>query len=111
MEIQITSRHKKASTQLQEAIMAELGKLEKYNDKITTCHVVLDTERDSKVVEITVQTMHHTLVSKTKSDNVGKALDEAVEKIERQIKKINEKIKDHKGTGAKELKEHGAKEE
>ena len=51
MEIRITSRHGKSSQALQETITAELSKMEKYFDKITSCHVVLDSERIDKVVE------------------------------------------------------------
>ena len=53
MEIQITSRHSKASQSLQETITAELEKLGKFFDKITSCHVILDSEHVEKVAEIT----------------------------------------------------------
>jgi putative sigma-54 modulation protein len=98
MEIQITSRHgNKASQTLQDTITAELQKLEKYYEKITTCHVILDSEHVDKTVEITMNTLGHQVVGNAKAENIGKAIDEAVEKVERQLKKINEKIKSHKG--------------
>lgn len=96
MEIQITSRHSKASQTLQETIIAELQKIEKYFEKITSCHVILDSEHVDKTVEITMNTMGHQVVATGKADNIGKAIDEALEKTERQLKKINEKIKNHK---------------
>lgn len=96
MEIQITSRHSKASQTLQDTIAAELEKMEKYYEKITSCHVVLDSEHVDKTVEITVNTQGHQLVSSAKADNIGKAIDEALSKTERQLKKLNEKIKNHK---------------
>ncbi len=96
MEIQITSRHNKASQALQETITAELSKMEKYFDKITSCHVVLDSERVDKVVEITMNTQGKQLVASAKADNLGKAIDDAMMKTERQLKKLNNKIKNHK---------------
>ncbi|NLG17549.1 MAG: ribosome-associated translation inhibitor RaiA [Fibrobacter sp.] len=96
MEIQITSRHNKASQALQETITAELSKMEKYFDKITSCHVVLDSERVDKVVEITMNTQGKQLVATAKADNLGKAIDDAMMKTERQLKKLNNKIKNHK---------------
>ena len=97
MEIQITSRHdNKASKTLQDTITSELERLEKYYDKITSCHVILDNEILEKKIEITMNTQGHQVVSVAKAENIGKAIDEAIEKTERQLKKINEKIKSHK---------------
>jgi putative sigma-54 modulation protein len=96
MEIQITSRHSKASASLQETITEELKKVGKYYDKISSCHVVLDSEGVEKVAEITMNTLGHQVVATSKAENIGKAFDEALEKTERQLKKLNAKIKDHK---------------
>ncbi|MFP4013903.1 MAG: ribosome hibernation-promoting factor, HPF/YfiA family [Chitinispirillaceae bacterium] len=96
MNIQITSRHAKASQNLQETITAELNKLQKFFDKITSCHVILDSEHVDKTVEITMNTLGHQVVGSAKAENVGKAIDEAVSKVERQLKKLNQKIKNHK---------------
>jgi len=98
MEIQITSRHgNKASQTLQETITAEMQKLEKYYEKITSCHVILDSEHVDKTVEITMNTQGHQIVGNAKAENIGKAIDASIEKVERQLKKLNEKIKNHKG--------------
>jgi len=97
MEIQITARHEaKASQDLQDTIAAEIGKLEKFYDKITSCHVILDKDGADKTVEITMSAQGHQVVGFAKAENVGKAIDEAVAKVERQLKKINEKVKSHK---------------
>jgi putative sigma-54 modulation protein len=97
MEIQITSRHSKASQELQDTITAEIGKLEKFYDKITSCHVVLDSESIDKTVEITMNALGQQVVASAKAENLGKAIDDAVAKVERQLKKLNEKAKSHKG--------------
>jgi ribosomal subunit interface protein len=96
MEIQITSRHSKASQTLQDTISAELQKMEKFSDKITSCHVVLDSEHVDKKVEITMNTRGHQVVAIAKADSLGKAIDDALMKTEKQLKKLNEKIKNHK---------------
>ncbi|MCL2219472.1 MAG: ribosome-associated translation inhibitor RaiA [Chitinispirillia bacterium] len=96
MEIQITSRHTKASQDLQETITAEVSKLEKFSDKITSCHVVLDAENLDKKVEITMHLQGHQVVGEAKADNLGKAIDDAIAKVGKQLKKLNEKEKSHK---------------
>jgi putative sigma-54 modulation protein len=96
MEIQITSRHSKASQSLQDTITEELQKLGKFFDKITSTHVVLDSEHVEKVAEITMNTFGHQVVATAKADNIGKAFYDALLKAERQLKKLNAKIKNHK---------------
>ncbi|NLW32436.1 MAG: ribosome-associated translation inhibitor RaiA [Fibrobacter sp.] len=96
MEIQITSRHNKASQTLQDNITAELKKMERFYDKITSCRVVLDSEHVDKIVEISMTTQGHQLIATAKADNLGKAIDSALAKTERQLKKLNQKIKSHK---------------
>lgn len=99
MEIQITSRHAKASQSLQDTITVELEKIGKYFDKIISAHVILDSEHDEKTAEITMHILGHQVVGNAKAENIGKAFDEALAKTERQLKKINEKIKNHKTSG------------
>ena len=96
MEIQITSRHHKASQTLQDTITSEINKMEKFSEKITSCHVILDSEHLVQKVEITMHAFGHQVVANAKDENIGKAFDSALEKVERQLKKINEKIKNHK---------------
>jgi putative sigma-54 modulation protein len=100
MEIQITSRHEKASQILQDTITAELEGLQKFYDRITSCHVIMDKERGKEIIEIVVHMAGHTVAANAKAENLGKAIDSAITKVERQLKKINEKIKSHKGKSA-----------
>ena len=65
-------------------------------DKITSAHVVLDSEHVDKTVEITMNTQGRQVVAFAKADSIGKAIDEALAKTERQLKKLNQKIKSHK---------------
>jgi putative sigma-54 modulation protein len=96
MNIQITSRHSKASSSLQDSLKEELERLERFYDKITHCHVILDQEHTDKIVEINMNILNNTVTAKAKADSVGKAIAESIEKIERQLKKFNSKIKSHK---------------
>jgi len=99
MEIKITSRQTvNASDSLRETITEELNKLEKFYDKITSCHVVLGSESMDKIktTEITMNIQGNQIAASAKAENIGKAIDEAIGKVERQLKKINEKAKEHK---------------
>ncbi len=109
MNIQITTRHAKVSKDSQEYLKEELVHLEKYYDKMTSCHVILDTEHINKTVDISITAQGKVINAKGKSDNLGKSVDMALQKAIRQLKKLNDKIKTHKST--KELKEYNTEEE
>ncbi len=96
MEIRITSRHSKAAQSLHDTMIADLNKLEKFSEKIGFCHVILDSEFIDQTVEITMHAFDREIVATGKAGNIGKAFDLALEKIERQLKKLNEKIKNYK---------------
>ena len=96
MNIQITCRHSKVSQDTQQYLKEELANLEKYYDRITSCHVILDIEHIDKIAEIILSVQGTTVNAKAKSDNLGKAVDTALQKITRQLKKFNQKLKNHK---------------
>jgi ribosomal subunit interface protein len=97
MEVQLTTRHTKASDNFKETIVAKLSKMEKFHEKITSCHVVLDSEHGAEnFAEIVISIQGGTVAAKANGENMGKAIDEALAKIERQLKKNNEKMKSHK---------------
>jgi len=102
MNIQITSRHSKVSQSTHDYLKAELQSLEKYYDKMTSCHVILDTEHITKTVEIIINVQGSTVSAKAKSDALGKSVDSALGKITRQLIKFNQKLKDHKNAPIKE---------
>ena len=102
MNIQITSRHSKVSQSTHDYLKAELQNLEKYYDRMTSSHVILDTEHINKIVEIIINVRGLTVSAKAKSDTLGKSVDIALGKITRQLKKLNQKLKDHKKAPIKE---------
>ena len=50
-----------------------------------------------EILEVVLAIAGHTINATGKAGNIGKAIDEALMKVERQLAKINGKIKDHKG--------------
>jgi ribosomal subunit interface protein len=96
MQITLVSRRSKASESLKEAITDDLQKLTRYSEKISSCHVVLDTEKLLDIVEISMHAFDREIAASGKAENIGKAFDSALDKIERQLIKLNRKIKSHK---------------
>ena len=97
MDVQITTRHTKTSPDLQQRIQDEVDKLETMYQKVTSCHVILDADGADQTAEFVMNAQSHTITAKSKAATIGKAVDEGIVKIERQLKKISEKVKAHHG--------------
>ena len=104
MDITITARHFNASAGLQERVQEEIEKLGKFYPNITGVSVVLDHEVELKRrCDITVNIVGATVVASADEENMGKAIDTALERVKVQLKKQNEKQKDHKAQPVSEV--------
>ena len=98
MKIQITARHFHASAQLHQNLKESLERLERFNDSITGAHVILDAEKSGvRRAEVIVKILDKSLCAHDQDDSMGKAIEGMLDKLERQLKKENEKLKLHKG--------------
>ena len=91
MNIEITSRHFTASEQLKELVNEKVKKIERFNNVIISCYVILTKEHNSENVEIIVHAKGHDFISSENEDIFERSLTNAVDKISTQIKKRNEK--------------------
>jgi len=97
MHIQITARHFKTHDSIREHITNELEKLEKFFDGIIGCEVVLFFERPQnsrKHCEMTMKVRGEKLFAAADSDDFLKSVDMSVEKLERQLKKYKDKLRE-----------------
>ncbi len=103
MEINVTFRHSEPSPALKEHILSKIGKFAKYFIKPTMAHVTLNVEGSRHIAEISFSENHAIFNAHESSHDMYASVDEALNKIERQLKKYKEKIKDHHKTPLKEL--------
>jgi putative sigma-54 modulation protein len=101
MNIQITTRHEShISDETRAFIEAEVEHLGQFYDKISSAHMICDREEHKAGQEDTVELIlgveGNNLSAKATEENLGKAIDAVMEKMTRQLKKKNEKIKAHK---------------
>ena len=88
MQVDITARHFTPSVQLKEMVYEKLKKIEKFNNDILSCRVVLTKEANCEDVEIVVNGKGNHFVANENSDNFEKSLISALDKITIQVKKI-----------------------
>ncbi len=95
MRITFTARHFKAPDSLKEFAETKVHKLKKYYDGIIDCDITLVHEKLIHVADISVKVYGQHLRAVEKSDDIFKSIDNAVEKLERQVKKYKQKLRAH----------------
>ncbi len=103
MEINVTFRHSQPSDSVREHIFEKIQKLSKYFIKPTIAHVTLNTEGARHTAEISLSENHATFNAHDTTHDLYSSVDSALNKIEVQLKKYKEKIKDHHKPGLKHL--------
>jgi putative sigma-54 modulation protein len=93
MQIGVTFRHREAEEGIKEYTKDKVGKLEKYLGNPQEVHVVLSAEKFRQTAEITVVADGMTLNSQGRDTDLYTAIDQMVEKMERQIRERQKKSK------------------
>ena len=101
MKISVTFRNTDGEEWFKDYVEEKLGKLKKYIDRPVEVRVVLSVEKFRNVAEINLMDNGMNVNTREEAKEMALAIDEAVEKIERQLKKHREKMRVHKGAGAK----------
>ena len=91
MQITFTARHFKASESVKEYAENEIQRLQKFFDRIVDCDIILVKERNNLIADISLNVSNGVLAVKESSDDFYKSIDQAVNKLERQIKKFKGK--------------------
>jgi putative sigma-54 modulation protein len=98
MQIKVSARHGHLSPASQSKITAKVSRLKRYFDRITSLNVTVDLENSAlPAVEIVASAEHfHDMVSHEHSGQLWRSVDGAVQKLEQQLRKHKEKVRDHK---------------
>ncbi len=96
MKVNITSRNFKANESVRKHIKERLEDLTKYNDQILFADVVLLTDKppkEEKHCELKIKLKDRIITSKESSNDLTKAIDLAIGKVEIQLYRYMDKIK------------------
>ena len=96
MRISVTFRNKEGENWHREYIDEKLNKLKKYVDNPVEARVVLSVEKFRNVAEVNLMANGLNVNAKEEAKDMHLAIDDAIEKIERQLKKRKEKIRTKK---------------
>jgi len=97
LNIRITGRTGDVTAGMKAKAAAKVEKLSRFYDRITWVDVILGVTRERKSVEMSAGLNRgQTVIAKTESDDMFTAIDMAVDKITRQLRKHKEKLRDHR---------------
>jgi len=101
MQYSVTFRHMEASETLKEYSHDKLLRLEKYLDAVIDAEVVMTVEKFRHKAEVLISSDGLKIKAEEETEDMYSAIDMVVDKLEKQIKRHREKLKDHKSGSAK----------
>lgn len=113
MQINISTRHGHLSEATRAKITAKLEKLSRLFERLTAIELTVDLEHaEDPEVDLKVSAEHkHDFVATDRSGNLMASLDNAVHKLEQQLRKYKEKVLDRHRTGGNRQVESAAEPE
>ena len=96
MDIRFLGKNMTVTEGMKQHLHDKLGKFEKYAPRLVEAHVVLKKERYLNEAEITLLAKNFRAYGDGASkDNIFAAIDQAYTRVEKQLKKFREKVKNH----------------
>lgn len=96
MDATFTFRNLEATDGLRGHTLQKLGKLDKYLIKPITTHVILALEHLQHCAEVTLVDNGIQYIGHAKSNDMYASIDQAIQRLARQLQRKKEQVKDHK---------------
>ena len=95
MDVHITTRH---TEEEHDAAVKAAEHLERFHTHIIRLDIIASEEGDQKVAEFTARVQGQTIVAKEHANDLIKAIHDTRDKIERQLKRLNDRQHDVRAT-------------
>jgi len=105
MQISVTFKNLDPSDHLKSYVQHKLDKLDKLLDNPAEANVVLSVEKTRHIAEIKIIGDRLSINCREKTSDMYSSIDMALDKLEKQIKKDKQKIKNHRQGTRSELRE------
>ncbi len=105
MQISVTFKNLDPSDHLKSYVQNKLNKLDKLLDNPAEANVVLSVEKIRHIAEIKIIGDRLSINCREKTSDMYSSIDMALDKLEKQIKKNKQKIRNHRQGTRSELKE------
>ena len=102
MQITITARHFELTKAIRDYVESSCLKLKKYFDHIINIHVTLALENNRNLCEISLHAGKFGLQSQAEEMDMYLSIDNSLDKMEAQIKKLKDRVTDHQKRALKD---------
>ncbi len=102
MQITITARHFELTKAIRDYVESSCLKLKKYFDHIINIHVTLALENNRNLCEISLHAGKFGLQSTAEEMDMYLSIDNSLDKMEAQIKKLKDRVTDHQKRALKD---------
>lgn len=92
MEISITGRNMQLTPGLKRYVLSKLGRIERFYSRIDKCDVILEEEKERRIVEIVLCLRRTRIVSKESSTDMYASIDNASDVIKKQLRRLRGKV-------------------
>jgi putative sigma-54 modulation protein len=96
MQVSVTGHHLEVTDALKSHIDSKFEKLARHFDRVTDVHVILSVEKLVQKAEATLQLSGAKLFAEDHQEDMYVAIDNMVDKLDRQITKHKEKTGSHR---------------
>jgi len=96
MQVSVTGHHVEVTEAMKQHVEEKINKLKRHFDNVTDVHVILTVEKLEQKAEATVQISGAKLFAEDTQEDMYGAIDNMVDKLDRQIIKHKEKIQAHR---------------
>ncbi len=95
MQVQISGQHFQVTDAIERHVQEKLARLTKHFDHVVNIHVVLKVQKNRHIAEATIHVRHHDFFAEAHSEDMYATIDTLAHKLDRQIVKHKEKLRDH----------------
>ncbi|MEP6925223.1 MAG: ribosome-associated translation inhibitor RaiA [Pyrinomonadaceae bacterium] len=103
MKIELTGKHIEITPAIRSHVENHCNKLQQFFKGKTTAqaHIVVTVEKSRQKAEMVINWREHTLTAKETDKDLYQAINKAVEKLEKQARRLKEKVVDRKHSAQK----------
>jgi putative sigma-54 modulation protein len=98
MQINLTGHHIDITQAIRTYIEGKFERLERHFDNMTNIQVILSVEKERQKAEAKIDVNKGIIFADAEDENMYAAIDSLMDKLDRQILKHKEKLKDHHRT-------------
>ena len=95
MQLEITGHHIDVTDSMNAYVREKVGRVTRHFDRVINIHVILEVQKGRHRAEASLHVSGNHIFAEAQADDMYSAIDLLADKLDRQIVKHKEKVKDH----------------